>query len=174
MDTEFNPTPQPAPGDAPITAPAADADPRSAQLAQAQHDYQSLVGEFQSFKRRSRQESDARAAAQKDAFILELLPAIDNLERALSADRSPGSPQFRQGVEMTLEQLRLLLRRDGVESDEPVGRLFDPHRHEAVAQRRDASQADHVVLHVFQRGYHRGANLLRPAKVVVNTLSYTP
>ena len=127
-----------------------------------------LAADFQNFKRRSRQEDEARATAQKETFIQELLPAIDNLERALASSTSPGSHQFHQGVEMTLQQLRLLLRQHGIESEESVGQAFDPHRHEAVAQRHDPAQADHAILEVLQRGYRRGEKVFRPAKVVVN------
>jgi molecular chaperone GrpE len=54
---------------------------------------------------------------------------------------------------MTLQQLRLLLRQHGIETEEIIGQPFDPHRHEAVSQRHDPAQANHAVLEVFQRGY---------------------
>jgi molecular chaperone GrpE len=127
-----------------------------------------LAADFENFKRRSRQEVESRAAAQKESFIQELLPSIDNLERALASGASPGSLQFQQGVEMTLQQLRLLLRQHGIETEEIIGQPFDPHRHEAVSQRHDPTQADHAVLEVFQRGYRRGDTVFRPAKVVIN------
>lgn len=127
-----------------------------------------LTADFDNFKRRSRQEAEARASAQKESFILELLPVIDNLERALASGASPGSRQLHQGVEMTLQQLRLLLRQHGVETEEVVGQPFDPHRHEALSQRHDPAHADHAILEVFQRGYRRGEKVLRPAKVAVN------
>lgn len=130
-----------------------------------------LAADFDNFKRRSRQESEARAAAQKDSFIQELLPAIDNLERALASGASPGSMQLHQGVEMTLQQLRRLLRQHGIEAEESVGQPFDPHRHEAISRRHDPAQADHTIVEVFQRGYRRGENVFRPAKVVVNDLA---
>ena len=132
-----------------------------------------LAAEFENFTRRSRQESEARAGAQKESFIHELLPAIDNLERALTSGASPGSQQLHQGVEMTLQQLRLLLRKHGIETEESVGQPFDPHRHEALSQRHDPAHPDHSILEVFQRGYRRGDKVLRPAKVVVNNLAHS-
>ena len=131
-----------------------------------------LAADFENFKRRSRLESEARATAQKEAFILELLPVIDNLERALASGAAPGSPQLRQGVEMTLQQLRLLLRQHGIEGEASVGQTFDPHRHDAVSQRREPGQPDHAILEVFQSGYRRGEKVFRPAKVVVNALAH--
>ena len=130
-----------------------------------------LAADFENFKKRSRQEVEARAVAQKESFIVELLPVIDNLERALAAGASRDSAQFHQGVEMTLKQLQQLLRQHGVESEEIVGKPFDPHRQEALSQGRDPAQPDHAILEVLQRGYQRGAKIIRPAKVVVNDLT---
>ncbi|MEI7728772.1 MAG: nucleotide exchange factor GrpE [Verrucomicrobiota bacterium] len=129
-----------------------------------------LAADFENFKRRTRQEAEARAAAQKDSFIHELLPVIDNLERALDSDAASGSPQLHQGVELTLQQLRQLLRQHGIETQESIGQPFDPHQHEAVSLHHDPSQPDHAILEVFQRGYRRGEKVFRPAKVVVNDL----
>jgi molecular chaperone GrpE len=130
-----------------------------------------LAADFENFKRRSRQESEARALAQKESFIVELLPVIDNLERALAAGASRDSAQFHQGVEMTLKQLQQLLRQHGVESADICGKPFDPHRHEALSQGHDPAQPDQAILEVVQRGYQRGAKVVRPAKVVVNDLT---
>ena len=130
-----------------------------------------LAADFDNFKKRSRQESETRAVAQKESFILELLPVIDNLERALAAGASRDSAQFHQGVEMTLKQLQQLLRQHGVESEEIVGKPFDPHQHEALSQGHDAAQPDHAILQVIQRGYRKGLKIVRPAKVIVNDLT---
>jgi molecular chaperone GrpE len=130
-----------------------------------------LAADFENFKRRSRQESEARATAQKESFIVELLPVIDNLERALAAGASRDSAQFHQGVEMTLKQLQQLLRQHGVESEEIVGKPFDPHQHEALSQDHDPAQPDHAILEVVQRGYQKGTKIVRPAKVIVNDLT---
>jgi molecular chaperone GrpE (heat shock protein) len=72
---------------------------------------------------------------------------------------------------MTLQQLKQVLRRHGIEPEEARGQQFDPNRQEAIATRKEPSQPDHAVLEVFQRGYHRGNEVFRPAKVVVNDLS---
>ena len=130
-----------------------------------------LAADFENFKRRSRLESEARAIAQKESFIVELLPVMDNLERALAVGASRDSAQFHQGVEMTLKQLQQLLRQHGVESEEIIGKPFDPHRHEALSQGHDPAKPDHAVLEVVQRGYQRGTKVVRPAKVIVNDLT---
>jgi molecular chaperone GrpE len=150
------------------TSAATESESLGKELAEQKDLTLRLAADFENFKRRSRQEVEARAAAQKESFIRELLPSIDNLERALASGASPGSQQLHQGVEMTLQQLRLLLREHGIETEEIVGRSFDPHLHEAVSQRHDPAQADRVIIEVFQRGYQRGEKVFRPAKVVVN------
>ena len=141
-----------------------------AELAAQKDRYLRLAADLENFKRRSRQETEARAAAQKDAFIVELLPVIDNLERAVNAGASLDAVRFHEGVELTLKQLHQLLRQHGVESDEIVGRPFDPHRQEALVQGHDPAAPDHTVLSVLQRGYRRGEKVVRPAKVTVNDL----
>jgi len=130
-----------------------------------------LAADFENFKRRNREEVEIRAAAQKESFIAELLPVIDNLERALASGASYDSAQLRQGVKMTLNQLQQLLLQHGVESDEIAGKPFDPHQHEALTQGHDPAHADQTVLTVLQRGYRRGNKVVRPAKVVVNNLT---
>jgi molecular chaperone GrpE len=151
---------------------ASESDSLRKELAEQKELHLRLAADFENFKRRSRQEGEVRSAAQKESFIRELLPSLDNLERALASGTSAGSAQFHQGVEMTLQQLRLLLRQHGIESDEIVGQPFDPHQHEAVSQRHEPAQADHAILEVFQRGYRRGEKVFRPAKVVVNEVKH--
>jgi molecular chaperone GrpE len=142
------------------------------ELAKQKDLYLRLAADFDNFRKRSVQETDRRAAAQKEAFIRELLPVIDNLERALASASASSPEQLNQGVQMTLQQLHQLLHRHGIEPEESRGQPFDPHRHEAVATRHDPSQPDHTVLETFQRGYRRGKEVFRPAKVVVNDLSH--
>lgn len=162
--------PDSEPDDAAETA-AAESEALLKDLAAQKDLHLRLAADFENHKRRSRQEADTRAAAQKDAVIVELLPVVDNLERALASSASHDTGQFRQGVEMTLKQLQQLLRQHGVESDEIVGKLFDPHRHEALAQGHDATQPDHSVLIVLQRGYRQGEKIICPARVTVNDLT---
>ena len=143
-----------------------------AELAVQKDRYLRLAADFDNFRKRTLQETERNAAAQKEAFIRELLTVIDNLERALGSDASTSPEQLRQGVQMTLQQLTQLLRRHGIEPEESLGRPFDPHYHEAVTVRHDPSQPDHIILETFQRGYRRGNEVFRPAKVVVNDLSH--
>jgi molecular chaperone GrpE len=140
-------------------------------LAAAQDKFLRLAADFDNYKKRAAQENDRRTTSQKETFIRELLPVIDNLERALTVDPSASPEQLRAGVHMTLQQLQQLLRRHGIESEDTVGQTFDPHRHEALRSGHDPTQPDDSVLEVYQPGYYRGADVLRPATVVVNDLS---
>ena len=149
----------------------ADLKAMEAELARQKELYLHLVADFDNFRKRTAQETDRRASAQKEAFILELLPTIDNLERALATKASASPQQLREGVLLTFQQLEQLLRRHGIEYEESFGQPFDPHRHEAVRTGCDPARPDHSVLEVFQRGCRRGQDILRPAKVVVNDLS---
>jgi molecular chaperone GrpE len=144
------------------------------ELAAQKDEYLRLAADFDNFKKRTRRDSEQQAAAQKEAFIGDLLPALDNLERALASDQSSASAPLHQGVTMTLQQLSQLLQQHGIEAVEDVGQPFDPHRHEAVSIRHDLSQPDQIVLEVVQRGYCRGEHVFRPAKVIVNDLDHSP
>jgi molecular chaperone GrpE len=158
--------------DAPaIEATCSESDMLRGELAGQKESHLRLAADFENFKRRSRQESETRAVAQKESFIVELLPVVDNLERALAAGAARDSAGFHRGVEMTLKQLQQLLRQHGFEIEEIVGKPFDPHRHEALAQGHDPAVPDRAILEVVQRGYQRGTKAVRPAKVVVNDLT---
>jgi molecular chaperone GrpE len=80
------------------------------ELAVQRGRYLRLSADFDNFRKRTARETERSAAAQKEAFIRELLPVIDNLERALGSDVSTSPEQLRQGVQMTLQQLTQLLR----------------------------------------------------------------
>jgi molecular chaperone GrpE len=142
-----------------------------AELAAEKERFLRLAADFDNYRKRVAQESERRAEAQKKAFILELLPIIDNLERALGSGQSASREQLLQGVEMTLQQLYRLLHAHGVEPEDSVGQPFDPRYHEAIASRYDPTKPDHVILEIFQRGYRYRGESFRPAKVVLNDLS---
>ena len=143
------------------------------ELARQKDLYLGLAADFANFRKRTAEEAERRAGMKKEAFIKELLPAIDNLERALAIGVSASKEQLLHGVQMTLQQLHQLLHNHGIEPEESLGRSFDPHRHEAIRIRHDPSKSDQSVLEVFQCGYRRGAEIFRPAKVVVNDLCQT-
>lgn len=162
---------EPAPSDGPCSA---DQTILQKELAAQKDRYQRLAADFENFKKRTRRDSERQAAADKEAFIGELLPVLDNLERVLAARQPISAEQLHEGVAITLQQLVHLLHHHGIGAVEDTGRPFNPHRHDAVAVRHDPGQPDQVVLEVVQSGYWLGDRMIRPAKVVVNDLEHLP
>jgi molecular chaperone GrpE len=93
---------------------AADKRTLQAELVAERERYLRLAADFDNFRKRTARETERSAAAQKEAFIRDLLPVIDNLERALGSDISTSPAQLRKGVQLTLQQLTQLLRLHGV------------------------------------------------------------
>ncbi|MCE5339505.1 MAG: nucleotide exchange factor GrpE [Planctomycetaceae bacterium] len=143
-------------------------------LAAQKNDYIRLAADFDNFQKRTRRDSEQQAAVEKETFIRDLLPILDNLELAMASEQSISSELLHQGVTMTLQQIGQLLHRHGIEAVEDIGKPFDPHRHEAVSVWHDPRQPDQTILEVIQRGYYRNDKIFRPAKVVVNDLSHSP
>jgi molecular chaperone GrpE len=161
----------------PDTAPASshdvDLDALQARAAKAD-EYLGLAqrtqADFENFRKRSAR--DASLATQRGATKLakELLPAVDNLERALAhAPQASDDSElaFLAGIKHVHSDLIAALQRAGIERYSPEGELFDPTLHEAVAQQPIDGFAPGTVVEVFQRGYRIGENVVRPARVVV-------
>ncbi len=126
-----------------------------------------LAAELENVRRRSARELESTRRFALERFAGELLPVADSLELALSsAGDVPDS--VREGLEITLKQLRDVLARHHIEGVMPsVGEAFDPELHEAMAtQPSDQAAPDHI-LHVVQKGYRIHDRLLRPARVIV-------
>jgi len=102
--------------------------------------------------------------------IAEMLPALDNLERALAHVEAGGSgEQLVDGVKMVLQQVLDVFGKEGVERIDPVGGQFDPNEHQAVGQAERVDVPDGTVVDMYQAGYRMHGRVLRPASVVVST-----
>jgi len=127
-----------------------------------------LRAEFDNYRRRSLKEQEKIRATASENLIREILPVVDNLERALQSAPDMDSPLV-QGVDMVLRMFRDVLQAKGLEPVPGVGEPFDPNWHEALAQQpSDEIPADHVAIE-FERGYRMNGYVLRHAKVVVST-----
>jgi len=105
---------------------------------------------------------------QRESILRDLLPIIDNLERALAAAREGTDPKtILDGVQMTVRALLDFLRAQGVTPVASVGQTFDPSRHEAVDHVASDAHAPNTVVDEFHRGYQIGERILRPARVSV-------
>jgi len=127
-----------------------------------------LRAEFENYRKRaSRDLVEARDRSQGE-MLSELLPVLDNLERALDAAEHHDEGKVLGGVRMTRDLFVELLRRVGVEEIETVGAAFDPHVHDAVVM-QPSDHAEGVVMAVLERGYRQSERVLRPARVVVSS-----
>jgi molecular chaperone GrpE len=124
--------------------------------------------EFENFRRRaSREALEARERIQGE-LLSDLLPVLDNLERALDAAEHHDEGKVLGGVRLTRDMFVELLRRAGVEEIETVGVAFDPHVHEAVVV-RPSEEEEGVVTAVLERGFRQSDRVLRPARVAVSS-----
>jgi molecular chaperone GrpE len=125
------------------------------------------AAEFDNYRKRMDRERRELAEYTAGEAIKDLLPIIDNLERALQA--SAQDDPLRKGVELIHKQMLEILRRRGVTPIEALGADFDPNVHEAVTQEESAQHREGEVMEELQRGYKVGDRLLRPAMVKVAT-----
>ena len=125
--------------------------------------------EFENYRRRVDRERAETYARSRAEVVLELLPVIDNFERALASLEHSGSDakSLRQGIELIHRQLNDALAKFGLEPVESVGQAFDPNVHEAVSAEPSSEHEENTVIAEFERGYRLGEKLLRPAKVKV-------
>ena len=125
--------------------------------------------EFENYRRRTVKEAAAAQERGAARLALELLPAIDNLDRALAhaADGENGDATFIAGIKHVHSDVLAALKRAGIEPYSPAGEPFDPQFHEAVAQQPFEGAEPGTVVEVYQRGYRQGDSILRPARVIV-------
>ncbi|MBS8264965.1 nucleotide exchange factor GrpE [Mesobacillus boroniphilus] len=139
------------------------------KLEEAENRYLRLQADFDNFRRRSRIELEASAKYRAQSIITDLLPAIDNFERALKMDvDNEQAKSLKQGVEMVYRSLLDALKNEGVEVIEAVGKEFDPHLHQAVMQAEDENFGPNIVVEEFQKGYILKDRIIRPTMVKVN------
>jgi len=127
--------------------------------------------EFDNYRKRTTREAAAAQERGAVKLALALLPAVDNLERALAhapeVEGENGADSFVSGIKHVHTDVISALKRVGIEWYSPEGEAFDPQFHEAVAQHPVEGAEPGTVVEVFQRGYRLGENVLRPARVVV-------
>jgi molecular chaperone GrpE len=120
--------------------------------------------DFENYRKRTAGETVVAEKRGRAELARDLLPVLDNLERALAAGEGES---LVEGVRLVREDLASILQRSGIESYEPVGESFDPHWHEAMLIRPSAAKDDGKVLEVLEKGYRLDGQVLRPARVIV-------
>jgi molecular chaperone GrpE len=129
-------------------------------------DLQRLAAEFDNYRKRVVRDQELSAARAKEQVVKDLLPVVDDLERALEAAEQHEEAKLEEGVRLVQRALQDVLRRQGLEEIETGGR-FDPHIHEALLA-QPSDQEEGSVIQVAQKGYRLGDLVLRPARVVVS------
>ena len=124
------------------------------------------MAEFDNYRKRTTKEKSQSFDNGVKHIVENLLPVIDNLERALAAGQSP-EDSFVKGVQMTYDQFIATLEKVGVKQIDPLGETFDPHFHEAMQHVEDEALGESEVAQVFQKGYLIGDMLIRAALVKV-------
>jgi molecular chaperone GrpE len=127
---------------------------------------QRTQADFENYRKRMAREVGAAEARGVVRLVKELLPALDNLERALDS-AGDGEGSLADGVRLVQSELLAALKRVGVEAYSPAGEAFDPQCHEAMAQQPVEGAEPGTVVEVYQAGYRLGDAVIRPARVVV-------
>ena len=140
------------------------------QVASAKDQVLRVQAEMQNLRRRAERDVENAHKYALDKFAPELLPVVDNLERALAAidSEDAGQKAVAEGIELTLKTFVDVLLRYKVEAVDPAGQPFDAELHQAVSMVPNADIEPNTVMDVFQKGYTLNGRLLRPAMVVVS------
>lgn len=126
--------------------------------------------DFDNFRKRVTRERDDERRRAGERLVGELLPVMDNLERAIEHAASGGDlKHLLAGVQAVHTQMIGVLAKEGVAVIDPEGERFDPTKHQAVSQGEDLSVPEGTVIDVFQKGYALGERVVRPAMVVVSS-----
>lgn len=134
-----------------------------------------LQADFENTKRRMAREQNEMRSSVTEELMKELLPVMDNLERALEAGETGSDPRLlQQGVRMTWEQFQTVLKKSGLQEIKALGETFDPAVHEALMTIPSDRHDENIVIQEFQKGYRVKDRLLRPAKVGVARKGHPP
>jgi molecular chaperone GrpE len=144
----------------------AEADPE-AEAAKYLELAQRTQAEFENFRKRAARDIALTADRAKAKLASELLPVVDNLERAL-ATANPEEDHLAEGVRLVHVELLRVLERNGIQPYDPAGEPFDPTVHEAISM-REGDNGSGIVLDVVTKGYKIGDSVIRPAQVVVSS-----
>jgi molecular chaperone GrpE len=127
---------------------------------------QRVQADFENFRKRAAREQERLVAHAHERLVRELLPILDDLERAVQAAERHEEAQLVEGVKLVEQSLRNALRKEGLVEIETDG-AFDPHVHEALLTQPSGDVEPGSVLEVVQRGYRVGDKVVRPARVIV-------
>ncbi|HTW88447.1 MAG TPA: nucleotide exchange factor GrpE [Candidatus Binataceae bacterium] len=174
---EMKGTAEGAAPETPITIEAAQAQlaEKDREIAELKDKYLRALADFENARKRIRQQSEESVRLQRENLLRDLLPIIDNLERAVSAAQGGRDGQaIVEGVQMVLASLLDYLRVQGVTPIAAKGMLFDPRLHEAVDHVESPDHEPNMIVDEMHRGYAAGERILRPARVSVAKGTFKP
>lgn len=125
-----------------------------------------LQADFENFRRRTSKEKEELAAVVTQGLLKDMLPLLDNFERAMAAEAKDGEA-FQKGVEMIFTQFTEILKKNGLEHIEVEGQKFDPNFHQAVMRVQNAELEDDDIAQELQKGYMVKGRVIRPSMVQV-------
>lgn len=140
-------------------------DEQKKELEESEDRIKRLMAEFENFKKRSNKERTGLYDSVMGDVISVLLPAIDNLEKAVATETS--DQEYKSGIAMVLNQIKDILKNNGVKEIEAVGQPFDPSLHEAVGTVVDEELGSQIIKEEYRKGYTLGDRVLRHSLVVV-------
>ena len=129
-------------------------------------DLKRLAADFENYRKRVARDQESLVARAHERLVKELLPVLDDLERALAAAEEHEEAKLEEGVQLVHRELAAALEREGLAEIETNGH-FDPHVHEALLSQPSGNQAEGTIIEVVQKGYKLGDRVVRPARVVV-------
>jgi molecular chaperone GrpE len=129
-------------------------------------DLKRVAADFDNYRKRALRDQEALVARAHERLVKELLPVLDDLERALVAAEEHEEAKLEEGVRLVHRELRDALSKEGLVEIDTAGE-FDPHVHEALLT-QPSEEDDGAILQVIQKGYRLGGRVLRPARVVVS------
>jgi molecular chaperone GrpE len=130
---------------------------------------QRLQADFDNYRKRTQKEKTELIKYASERLVAELLPVLDNFDRAVSAAKvNPDFTSFSQGVEMILRQMQTALSKEGLRAMDAVGQPFDPNLHEAVLRVDSEEHPENTVVEELQKGYYLKEKVLRPCMVKIS------
>jgi molecular chaperone GrpE len=152
--------------------PAPGTEPEELETLQRERDelvdtLQRVQADFENYRKRAARDQASLVARAHERLVKELLPVLDDLERALEAAEAHEEAKLEEGVSLVARSFADVLRKEGLEEVETEGK-FDPHVHEALLSQPSEAE-EGAVVEVIQKGYRLGDRVLRPARVVISS-----
>ena len=145
---------------------AAQIEKLTAELKEKEDRVLRLQADFENFRRRTSKEKEELSAVVTQGILKDMLPLLDNFERAMAAEAKDGEA-FQKGVEMIFTQFTEILKKNGLEHIEVEGQKFDPNFHQAVMRVQNADMEDDDIAQELQKGYMVKGRVIRPSMVQV-------